>query len=96
MKLEEYFDIKKGIGVLSTADSEDKVDAAIYARPHFMEDGSLAIIPFANSAIQSTLLPPRSVSLAATFPITEAKTSSFPAKGWLKSTVIFPLLVVRI
>ena len=44
MKLEEYFDIKKRIGVLSTADSEGKVDAAIYARPHFMEDGSLAII----------------------------------------------------
>ena len=44
MKLEEYFDIKKGIGVLSTADSEGKVDAAIYARPHFMEDGSLSII----------------------------------------------------
>ena len=44
MKLEEYFDIKKGIGVLSTDDSEGKVDAAIYARPHFMEDGSLAII----------------------------------------------------
>ena len=44
MKLEEYFDSKKGIGVLSTADSEGKVDAAIYARPHFMEDGSLAII----------------------------------------------------
>ena len=44
MKLEEYFDIKKGVGVLSTADSEGKVDAAIYARPHFMEDGSLSII----------------------------------------------------
>ena len=44
MKLEKYFDSKKGIGVLSTADSEGKVDAAIYARPHFMEDGSLAII----------------------------------------------------
>ena len=44
MKLDEYFDQKKGIGVLSTADSEGKVDAAIYARPHFMEDGSLAII----------------------------------------------------
>jgi hypothetical protein len=44
MKLEEYFDIKKGIGVLSTADSDGKVDAAIYARPHFMEDGTLALI----------------------------------------------------
>ena len=38
------YDIKKGMAVLSTADSEGKVDAAIYARPHFMEDGSLAII----------------------------------------------------
>ena len=44
MKLDEYFDQKKGIGVLSTADSEGKVDAAIYARPHFMEDGTLAFI----------------------------------------------------
>jgi len=44
MKLDDYFDQKKGIGVLSTADSEGKVDAAIYARPHFMEDGTLAFI----------------------------------------------------
>jgi hypothetical protein len=44
MKLVEYFDQKKGVGVLSTADGEGKVDAAIYARPHFMEDGTLAFI----------------------------------------------------
>lgn len=44
MKLAEYFDSKKGVGVLSTADSDGKVGAAIYARPHFMEDGSLAFI----------------------------------------------------
>ena len=44
MKLEEYFDQKKGIGVLSTADGEGNVDAAIYARPHFIEDGTLAFI----------------------------------------------------
>ena len=44
MKLDEYFDQKKGVGVLSTADSEGKVDVAIYARPHFMEDGTLAFI----------------------------------------------------
>ena len=44
MKLDNYFDQKKGVGVLSTADSEGKVDAAIYARPHFMEDGTLAFI----------------------------------------------------
>ena len=44
MKLVEYFDHKKGTGVLSTADSDGKVDAAIYARPHAMEDGTLAFI----------------------------------------------------
>ena len=44
MKLDQYFDDKKGVGVLSTADVEGKVDAAIYARPHFMDDGTLAFI----------------------------------------------------
>jgi hypothetical protein len=44
MKLSEYFDHKKGLGVLSTADGDGKVDAAIYARPHFIEDGTLAFV----------------------------------------------------
>jgi hypothetical protein len=44
MSLKEYFNATKGLGVLSTADSDGKVDSAIYARPHFMEDGTLAMI----------------------------------------------------
>ena len=44
MNLKEYFDSNKGTGVLSTANSDGEVDAAIYASPHFMEDGSLAFI----------------------------------------------------
>ena len=44
MTLKEYFESKKGLGVLSTADSEGRVDAAIYSRPHIMEDGTLALI----------------------------------------------------
>ena len=44
MKLNEYFDQTKGLGILSTADEYGKVDAAIYARPHFMDDGTLAFI----------------------------------------------------
>ena len=44
MKLDEYFNLKKGLGVLSTADGDGKVNAAIYARPHLMEDGSLAFV----------------------------------------------------
>jgi hypothetical protein len=44
MTLREYFENTKGTGVLATADGRGKVDAAIYARPHVMEDGSLAFI----------------------------------------------------
>jgi hypothetical protein len=39
MDLKEYFNDTKGVGVLATSDADGKVDAAIYARPHFMEDG---------------------------------------------------------
>lgn len=44
MDLHEYFENKNGMGVLSTADSSGRVDAAVYARPHVMEDGSLAFV----------------------------------------------------
>ena len=44
MELKQYLENAKGVGVLATADVDGKVDAAIYARPHFMEDGTLAII----------------------------------------------------
>lgn len=42
--MSEYFEHKKGLGVLSTADGDGKVDAAIHARPHFIGDGTLAFI----------------------------------------------------
>ena len=38
MKLKDYFESVKGRGVLATADADGKVDAAIYATPHFMDD----------------------------------------------------------
>jgi hypothetical protein len=44
MQLKAYFESTKGIGVLATADSKGHVDAAVYSRPHFMEDGTLAFI----------------------------------------------------
>ncbi len=43
-KLEEYFESTKGPGVLATADNSGRVDAAIYSRPHFLEEGTLAFI----------------------------------------------------
>ena len=44
MSLGEYFDSKKGTGVLATTDDKGQVDAAVYARPHMLEDGNLAFI----------------------------------------------------
>lgn len=44
MDLGEYFENTKGFGVLSTADKQGNVDAAIYSRPHVMEDGTIASI----------------------------------------------------
>ena len=44
MELPQYFENVNGIGVLSTADGNGHVNSAIYAKPHFMEDGTLAFI----------------------------------------------------
>jgi hypothetical protein len=44
MEFKEYFENTEGSGILATADSDGKVDAAIYARPHIMDDGTMALI----------------------------------------------------
>ncbi|MDH4206331.1 MAG: pyridoxamine 5'-phosphate oxidase family protein [Desulfobacteraceae bacterium] len=44
MDLKKYFENTKGLGVIATADTDGRVDAAVYARPHIMEDGLLAFI----------------------------------------------------
>jgi ribosomal protein L25 (general stress protein Ctc) len=44
MELKAYFETTQGTGVLATADAQGKVDAAVYSRPHVMEDGTLAFI----------------------------------------------------
>lgn len=44
MKLSEYFENVKGLGVLATADEEGKVDVAVYSRPHFMDEDTVAFI----------------------------------------------------
>lgn len=44
MELKAYFENTAGNGILATADGNGKVDAAIYARPHFMDDGTMALI----------------------------------------------------
>ena len=44
MELEKYFENTEGDGILSTADGNGRVDAAIYSRPHIMDDGTIALI----------------------------------------------------
>jgi hypothetical protein len=44
MGLREYFENTPGKGVLATASGDSRVDAAIYSRPHILEDGTAAII----------------------------------------------------
>jgi hypothetical protein len=44
MSLKEYLEGTSGIGVLSTADAEGKVDAAIYSTPHVFDDGNIAFV----------------------------------------------------
>lgn len=44
MKLSEYFEKAKGRGVIATSDAEGKVGLAIYGRPHFITEKTVAFI----------------------------------------------------
>lgn len=46
MKLSEYFEQSKGVGVLATADASGKVNTAVYARPHFLDPNDDNMIAF--------------------------------------------------
>lgn len=63
MNLKNYFSDNNGIGILSTADAEGKVDAAIYARPQVMEDGTLAMIMRDRLSHRNLLENPHAVYL---------------------------------
>ena len=44
MELRDYFANVIGFGVLATADAYGQVNVAVYARPHVLADGTLAMI----------------------------------------------------
>lgn len=44
MTLKEYFDQKRGVGVLATANAEGKVDTAVYSKPHVFDDATLVFL----------------------------------------------------
>jgi len=49
MKLTEYFEQAKGVGVLATADAKGKVNVAIFARPHFLDENDEGTCAFIMS-----------------------------------------------
>ena len=44
MKLEKYFKNISGVGVLSTANQDGEVNAAIFATPHVLKDDQIAFV----------------------------------------------------
>jgi hypothetical protein len=44
MSLHDYFENTEGIGVLGTADTNGKVDLALYGRPHVVDEQTVAFI----------------------------------------------------
>jgi hypothetical protein len=44
MKLSGYFEKAKGRGVIATSDSKGKVGTAVYGRPHFINEKTVAFI----------------------------------------------------
>lgn len=44
MDLKSYFERKTGLGILSTADVNGRVNAAVYARPHVLDEETVAFV----------------------------------------------------
>jgi hypothetical protein len=63
MSLSEYFENTKGTGVLATADENGDVDAAIYARPHFQEEKTVAFIMNDRLSYQNITSNPKAAYL---------------------------------
>jgi len=63
MELASYFENTKGTGVLATADASGQVNAAVYARPHFLEDGTVALIMRDRRTRQNLLSNPHAAYL---------------------------------
>ena len=63
MKMKEYFEGAGGNGVLATSDDDGKVNAAVYGKPHFMDDGSIAFIMLERRTHSNLLSNPNAAYL---------------------------------
>jgi hypothetical protein len=63
VKLSEYFEATTGRGVIATADSAGQLTAAIYARPHFYDEDTVAFIMADRLTHKNIQSNPRAVYL---------------------------------
>jgi hypothetical protein len=63
MKLQEYFEKADGVGILSTADAAGQVNAAVYARPHVIDEQTVALIMRERQSYRNLQSNPRACYL---------------------------------
>ena len=63
MSLHDYFESVEGIGVLGTADADGKVDVALYARPHVLDETTVAFIMSDRLSHANTIANPHATYL---------------------------------
>ncbi len=44
MNLSDYFEKVRGLGILATADPDGMVDLAVYAKPHVIDETTIAFV----------------------------------------------------
>lgn len=59
MELQAYFESADGVGILSTADAAGQVNAAVYARPHVIDEQTVAFIMRERLSYHNLLSNPR-------------------------------------
>ena len=63
MNQSEYFENTAGTGVLATADIEGNVDVAIYAKPHVIDENTIAFIMNERLSYQNITSNPKAAYL---------------------------------
>jgi len=63
MNLGVYFEETEGFGVLATADANGRVDAAVYSRPHVIDEETVAFIMAAKLTHRNLTTNPHAVYL---------------------------------
>lgn len=63
MDWKTYFENTAGVGILATSDKSGNVNAAVYARPHVQEDGTIAFIMQPQLSYANLQINPKAVYL---------------------------------